>query len=84
MKEEIIICACSNLEHMVLFWKDETDTAIKDDIFINIHLTTRRKFFSRLWYGLKYAFGYKCRYGCWDEFIFSKEEIEKLKKFLQS
>jgi len=35
-----------------------------------------------LWYGLKYAFGYRSRYGAWDEMMFKPEDLLKLREHL--
>jgi hypothetical protein len=29
-------------------------------------------------YGIKYIFGYKSRYGAWDEFLLNPEDADKL------
>ncbi len=71
MEEEIIICACHSFEHQAIFWYDSTDHF--KDFYVYIHLITYKNFFKRLWYGLKYAFGYKSRFGAWDQFIFDEE-----------
>lgn len=76
MEEKILICDCSSTEHQIILRYDEDD----NECYASIHLTNLRGFFSRLKYGLKYIFGYKCRYGAWDEFIFKKEHIGKLRE----
>jgi hypothetical protein len=38
----------------------------------------KKSFWSRLKYGLKYIFGYKSRYGAWDEFILNPNDADKL------
>tara|TARA_R110000772_G_scaffold210167_2_gene320705 strand:- start:123 stop:365 length:243 start_codon:yes stop_codon:yes gene_type:complete len=79
MKERlIIICECSSLDHQVVFWYDEEDF----NLTCSINLTTRRNFIKRLWYGLRYAFGYKSRFGNFDETIFKDEDLIKLKEYL--
>jgi len=78
MIEEIFICACGSLEHQIFFWREEEKNGF---LYAEIHLTGR-KFWQRLIYGLKYIFGYKSRFGAWDEFLFDKEDEEKLKKYL--
>lgn len=80
IERQILICKCHSPEHQVLFWYDEEDK----DLYCELHLTTHRNFFKRLWYGLKYAFGYNSRYGAWDSTIFKEEELEKLKAYLDS
>ena len=76
---EMMICECSSFEHQAKFyyWKGENY-----DIFnVVIHLSGRG-FFHRLWYGIKYIFGFKCRYGAWDEFLMSQKDRQLLRDFL--
>lgn len=73
----IIICECHSPEHQVLFWYDDED----DELYCEVHLSDQ-PFFRRLWGGLKYIFGYKSRYGNWDNTIFSPENCKKLRDYL--
>ena len=79
MERKIFICECHSLEHQVIFWFDEED----NKLYCEPHLVTHRNFLKRLWVGIKYAFGYKCRFGDWDETIFKDEDLKKLYKFLE-
>jgi len=79
MERQIMICECNSLEHQVTFWYDEED----DLLYNEIHLTTYRNFFKRLWCGLKYTFGYRSRYGAWDSTMFKPEDLVKLRKHLE-
>jgi hypothetical protein len=74
----ILICECHSLEHQVAFWLDGDDGMI----YIESHLTTHRNFWQRLWYGIRYAFGYRSRYGAWDEVLLGPESQVKLKQML--
>jgi hypothetical protein len=78
-KDELfIICSCHSFEHQVIFWRwDDPPT-----LYANFHLRTDKNFFRRLCAGLKYAFGHKCRFGNWDEFIFEEKQLKQLKDFL--
>lgn len=78
-KPEIFICSCGSFEHQLIFWYDEDE----NDIHVYHHIITYRNFFKRLWVGLKYAFGYKSRYGEFDSFIFQPEDLDRLNTFLQ-
>ena len=49
--------------------------------YADIHLTTY-SFWYRVKYGIKYIFGYKCRYGAFDEFIFNPEDAPKLQRLV--
>lgn len=75
-----IKCDCHSPEHQLTVYKDSED----NEVWLEIHLITYKNFFKRLWVGLKYAFGYKCRYGNFDTTLLSKESCEKLSKFLET
>ena len=79
MVKEIFICSCSSLEHQMYFWYDEE----YNFVYTEVHLTGR-SFWRRLKYGIKYIFGYKCRFGAWDEFLFDDESEKKLNEFLNN
>ena len=79
MKRETIICSCFNSEHQINFIHDPDDKLV----YCEIHLV-KLPFLKRLKYGLKYIFGYKCRYGCFDEFIFTEEHIHPLKHTIET
>ena len=78
MEREVFICECNSLEHQIIFWYDEEDNML----YCEPHLTTHRNFIKRLWYGLKYAFGYKSRFGDWDSSIFKPEDLDRLRNCL--
>lgn len=78
MERDIFICECNSLEHQCVYWLDK-DTNI---LYVNIHLNNSKTFLQRLIYGIKYIFGYKSRFGAWDEFIFNNDDLEKLKTHL--
>jgi len=77
---EIMICDCNSIEHQAKFyyWKEDN----YDVLGILIHLMTHRSIFKRIWYAIKYIFGYKSRFGAWDEFLMSENNRDDLKKFL--
>ena len=76
--EELIICACGDTEHQAIFRTIEGD----DDVYMAIHLV-KLPFFKRLWYGLKYIFGYQSKYGAFDEIIITKKHKQTLSRVLQ-
>ena len=74
--EILLMCECSSCEHQLIFrWDDEDH-----EVYASMHLANYRGFWKRLWYGLKYAFGYKSRYGAFDEVILRWEDAENLQK----
>lgn len=76
---EVIICSCASAEHQMIFRGFNDDS----DVYVNVHLYTHDNFFKRLWHGLKYAFGYKSRFGAWDEIIIGKEQLPQMKKVIE-
>lgn len=79
MTDELLICACSSDEHQIIIHKDD------DIVYCSVHLVNL-PFFTRLWNAIKYIFGYKCKYGNFEEFILSKKHVDSLKnvvKFLE-
>ena len=75
--KDIIICGCHSTEHqMVILYSDEDGYPM---VYSHIHLN-KRPFWDRLKYGIKHIFGYKSRYGAFDEFIFNPDDADKLQK----
>lgn len=71
----VLICDCSSREHQIIIEHDNEDNLI----YCHIHLV-KHGFWRRLKAGLKYIFGYKCRYGQWDEFILKPEHANQLRE----
>lgn len=67
METQLILCACHNSEHQMIFMKDEEDNLI----YVQVHLT-KKTFWKRFKYGIKYIFGYQSRYGAFDEIVLDK------------
>lgn len=78
LDEVILVCACNSSEHQIRFLFDRED----NELSCEPHLTTNRNFFGRLFYGLRYTFGYKSKYGAWDSVIIKPEDREKLRDYL--
>ena len=72
---DVLICDCNSREHQIVIEYDKEDNLI----YCHIHLV-KYGFLRRLKAGLKYIFGYKCKYGQWDEFIFKPEHAKKLRE----
>ena len=69
-------CTCGSLEHQVHFdWWEECDEQPVRDMFMTIHLVDV-PFWKRLKRGLAYIFGYKSRYGEFDEIVLGKEHAK--------
>ena len=77
MKDEFFYleCSCSSPEHTVRFIRDEEFT------YMTFFLS-EGPWYSRLAKAVKYVFGYKCRYGHFDEVVLGKNEVAELIRVL--
>ena len=75
---EIEICQCNNLEHQIFFQFDPDD-GYNDSLYINVALNHYYPWYKRIWTGLKYVLGYKCRYGNYDEIILDRKQVERIR-----
>jgi hypothetical protein len=70
-------CDCSNSEHIFrLSW----DTEDEHNMYLHVRLRSHYSFWRRVKYALKYIFGYKSRYGAFEEFLITKEDALELSK----
>lgn len=73
---DLFICKCHNTEHQLIFsYNDDWDN---HEVYMSVHLLPEYSIWKRVWYAIKYIFGYRCRYGHFDEFIFQSKDAEKL------
>ena len=80
MENELFICQCDNVEHQLIFsYFDDLDDG---EVYVSIHLNPKHGIFKRIKYAIKYIFGYRSKYGDFDEFIFKNEDVHKLEKIV--
>lgn len=82
--KDVILCDCNSSEHQMLIFYDKEDET--KEVYLHVHLI-RRGFIERVKYAFKYIFGYKSRFGAWDEFILNPDDADKLQSvvnFLRS
>lgn len=71
MNPELFLCECSSAEHQLIVTKDN------DYVYFQLHLAML-PWWKRLILGVKYIFGYRSKYGDFDEIIFNPETARKL------
>lgn len=79
MISELFICKCLNVEHQLVFSYFEEDEEEKE-VYVSVHLRPESNIWKRIVSAVKYIFGYKSCYGHFDEFIFKKEDADRLQK----
>ena len=75
--QELFVCRCHDVQHQFIIRTVDFDKY--PEVYLSVFLYPYG-FFKRLVYGIKYIFGYQCRYGAFDEFIFNPEDAHKLRK----
>ena len=69
IKRDVLICECHSLEHQMVFHYERE----WDEVSVSIHLNS-----PSFWGRLKYLFGYKSRFGAWDEILIRREKIQEV------
>lgn len=68
-QEKIVIdCACGSSNHMIV---GEYDSEV-NCVYLSIHLQNY-PIHARIWQAIKYIFGYKSKYGDFDEIVIDNE-----------
>lgn len=74
MERQLFICQCENTEHQLIFSYFSDDP----EVYVTIHLKPERSIFKRIKNAVKYIFGHRSRFGDFDEFLFKKEDADRL------
>lgn len=72
---EYFECSCHSPEHTLKFFLDDDPRypALYAYVFLS-----EKKLIGRICDAVKHVFGYKCRYGHFDEFILRKEDCDRM------
>ena len=83
-ERDLVICACNSTEHqmVITYSEDIMDGEMYPEVYLQI-LLNKRPFWQRVKYGLKYIFGYQCRYGAFEEMIIDKKDVDKFKRVVE-
>lgn len=81
---EYFECICDSNEHLVRvnYFVDEIFDREEDGIYIDLHLNGYYPWHKRIWYALKYIFGYHCKYGHWDCWNLKRQDAERFRDLL--
>lgn len=71
-------CECGADEHTLKFVVDKEWGQLHATIFLNDY----NQWHKRVWNGIKYIFGHKCKYGHFDSWILRREDADRLKMVL--
>jgi len=79
METNLLRCSCNSNEHIVIFDYDEE----YNEIFMSVHLNPLG-IFGRVKHAIKYIFGYKCKFGDFEELIIDHTNVEQFIKALSN
>jgi hypothetical protein len=69
--KETVECDCHSEAHTLQFCWFEDD---KDVMYVTVHLTPF-SLFQRIWYAIKYIFGKPSKFGCFEEYVWTREKV---------
>ncbi len=77
---EYFKCDCHSPQHhftlnQLSFVREGWD----DQVYIEIHMNQSEPWYKRIWFAIKYVFGYKSRYGNWDSITLAKKDVIRLR-----
>jgi len=78
MNDHFIRCSCGACEHQAIITADPDDGLV----LVEFHLVTWQNILRRLWVAIRYVFGYRSRYGAWDELVMDREQVAELREYL--
>lgn len=68
MKIKPIVCVCGSLEHQITILEEEPDY-----LCLAVHLSPK-PFWNRVFGAVKHIFGYRCRYGDFEEILLDPDK----------
>ena len=76
--KEYFGCECGSDEHLMVFryWAEDGDD--DKELYLNVHLANYENFFQRLWVAVRFLFGYRSKFGEFDEVVIRKDDINRL------
>lgn len=75
MKQTLFVCKCGSLQHLFIV------TAEEEDLYIETHLAPL-PFFKRLKHAVRYLFGYRSKYGDFEETVLDARSALDLGDYL--
>lgn len=74
---EVFLCDCGSPEHQfIVYYFDDYNYP---EVDVVIHLA-KKPFWKRVWYAIKYIFGYQSSYGAFDSIIINPDDADRLQK----
>jgi hypothetical protein len=86
-ENELFRCRCYSPEHSLQFslhkFEYKNSSVWEPALFIHVFLGHADPWWKRVWLGIKYIFGYRCKYGYFDETTIQHEDAERFLQLAQ-
>ena len=81
--KKYIDCICEDIGCTLRFkfFDDETDERVHF-LYIDVYLRNK-KWYKRIWRGIKYIFGWRSPYGEFTEILYDTDKVKELQAFLE-
>lgn len=80
---DVILCDCETAEHQFIVRYDKLDDEKwPAELFLSVHLS-KKPFWKRVAYSVRYILGRQSKYGAFDEVIVSVEDAHRLKNHIE-
>ena len=81
LTRKYIDCNCCSIDHLMRMTYFTDVTANEPDlVYVEVSLV-KLPWWKRIWYAIRYVFGYQSKYGAFDEFIWTREETTQVRDF---
>ena len=80
MREELFVCSCSSLDHMLRLtrWPEDHDGTL----YVDMVLRPDRSFWRRIATAIRYVFNRTCRFGGVSDMLLEPKDVQRLRSFL--
>lgn len=85
----LVQCTCADTDHIMIWQMDSRffDSDFLEqyppEFYVDVHLSTWKGFWCRLWVGIKYIFGHKSRYGDFGGCSLNIKDADRIMEFLE-
>lgn len=76
--EKTFTCECGLPEHQFSFSYYPEDLEEDPFMYLQVHMVPEPRLLHRIWYAIKYVFGFRTKYGEYDEVLIGEEEAVNL------
>lgn len=77
-KHNYFDCICGCMEHVIRFCYYTEEQPEWSLVYLHTGLRPDYRFYKRIWVAIKHVFGFKCKYGDFDETVLDKDAVKEI------